>query len=74
MKTIYRFNILILAFIVVNFFYGCKGVIKVYESETRIIPLSLNLNTYDNKKWESVVTKNDVQKALNIPSDAKKLR
>ncbi|MBK6354191.1 MAG: hypothetical protein IPF46_12545 [Saprospiraceae bacterium] len=74
MKTIYRFNILILAFIVVNFFYGCKGVIKVYESETRIIPLSLNLNTFDNKKWESVVTKNDVQKALNIPSDAKKIK
>ena len=72
MKTKYRFNILIVAFIVINFFSGCKGKIKVYESETRIIPLSLNLNTYDNKKWESVVTKNDVQKALNIPSDAKK--
>jgi len=74
MKTINNLFYLLLLSLFVITFNSCKGKIKVYESETRVFPLSLNINTFDQKKWEAYIERKDVQKALKIPSDAKKVK
>jgi|JI10StandDraft_1071094.scaffolds.fasta_scaffold08035_8 hypothetical protein len=74
MKTANYYFTLVLTTFFITAFSGCKGYIKVYESETRVFPLSLNINTFDQKVWESYVDRIDVQKALKIPSDAKKVK
>ncbi|HRI32767.1 MAG TPA: hypothetical protein PLD02_03370 [Saprospiraceae bacterium] len=75
MKTLNYFTNLLLSFIIIiTTFFGCADYIKVYESETRIIPLSLTINTFDQKNWESVISKSDIQKALNIPFYAQKVK
>lgn len=74
MKTLNYFTNLLLSFIIITTFFGCADYIKVYESETRIIPLSLTINTLDQKNWESIISRTDVQKALNIPFYAQKVK
>lgn len=74
MKTLNYFTNLLLSFIIITTFFGCADYIKVYESETRIIPLSLTINTFDQKNWESIISRTDVQKALNIPLYAQKVK